>query len=81
MPPTVSERLADANEDEDVVIRRVNSHDVSMLRMLQSHGLMLNTTLRIAARDADSGALIVQHGKRRITLDREVTENIFVERR
>lgn len=80
MPPTVSERLADANINESVVIRRVSSHDAAMLRMLTSHGLLLNTTLRVALRDADTGALVVLHGKRRITLDREITENIFIER-
>lgn len=80
MPPTVTERLADANINERVVIRRVNSDDGSMLRFLSSNGLVLNTTVHVTVRDADSGSLVVQHGRRRITLDRVVTENIFIER-
>ncbi len=79
MPPTVTERLADANVRETVVIRRVNSHDRQLLQTLAEEGVGLHTSVRVLERN-DEGGLTIAVGRKKITLSRKAVENIYVER-
>ncbi|MBK6290361.1 MAG: metal-dependent transcriptional regulator [Ignavibacteria bacterium] len=80
IPPTTSERLADAEREESVIIRRVSSHDNSMLRLLTHHGIGIGSTLRIVSRNEDVRSITVRHQRKIIDLSIEICGHIFVDR-
>lgn len=80
IPPTVHDRLSDANINETVIIKRVSDDDKTMLRLLTKHGIGLNATLLVVSREELNGQVSVRHDGHLIRLDRRMADNIFVQR-
>lgn len=80
MPPTVHDRLSDANVDETVTIKRVSDDDKVMLRFLTKHGIGLDASLHIVSREEPNGQVSVRYSGHLIRLDRRMADNIFVQR-
>ncbi|MCX6139404.1 MAG: metal-dependent transcriptional regulator [Candidatus Kapabacteria bacterium] len=80
IPPTTTERLADVESQESVIVRRVHSHDNTMLRLLTTHGIGIGSALRIASRNEDASLLKLVHLRKNIELSLDVCEKVFVER-
>ncbi|HLP27463.1 MAG TPA: FeoA family protein, partial [Candidatus Didemnitutus sp.] len=77
---TTSERLADAEREESVIVRRVSSHDNTMLRLLTHHGIGIGSTLRIVSRNEDVRSITVRHQRKIIDLSIDICSHIFVDR-
>lgn len=80
LPPTFSERLIDANRDDAVIVRRVSSHDNTLLRLLTHHGIGIGSHLRLLSRNEEERTLTVRHVKKSVQLSLAVCEHIFIER-
>jgi len=80
VPPTFSERLCDANKDDAVIVRRVSSHDNTLLRLLTHHGIGIGSHLRLLSRNEEERTLTVRHDKKSIQLSLAVCEHIYIER-
>jgi len=80
IPPTVHDRLSDANVEETVVIKRVSDDDKLMLRFLTKHDIGLDAQLQIVSREEPNGHVSVRHNGQLVRLDRRMADNIFVQR-
>lgn len=80
IPPTPTERLSDANRDDAVVVRRVASHDNSLLRLLSHHGIGIGSQLRLLSRNEEDRTISVRHLKKNVHLSLAVCEHIYIER-
>lgn len=80
IPPTVHDRLSDANVDETIIVRRVSDDDKTMLRFLTKHDIGLNTELRIVSREEPNGHVTVRLRGHVLRLERRIADNIFVQR-
>lgn len=81
LPPTSTERLADVDLLESVVVRRVRSHDNEILRLLTSHEIGIGSVLTIIARNEDARALTVKHNRKNIELSLDLCHHVFVDRK
>ncbi len=80
VPPTPTDQLADTDVGDNVVVRRVNSHDASILRLLSSAGIGIGSALRVMARDDVGNTITVRHQRTNVDLSLVICRHIFVER-
>lgn len=80
MPPDVSDRLSDADVNDNVIVRRVASHDSELLRQLADQGITLGTQLKVVLRNENEHMLTVKVGRATIGLKFNWCENIFIQR-
>lgn len=80
LPPTVHDRLCDADVDDVLIVRRVNDDDAQLLRTLTEHGIGLATTVRVVERDETSGHITIRVRRTTVRLHHSSASRIFVER-